>query len=173
MPSYWGVYFASDDCDTTVEKVKELGGSVIVPPMDIAPERGCQRTLDIPTASRARGSRAFPAPMHLTPIACLTGSRLRHSLWAQPSGACVIRLGYLGARASLGSKSGRHSVRAGKRRTSASPRTEAAHPTAANNARGSVPAYRPNLAAARRPGKPQTSVSASIRPERTAARNAS
>ncbi|RIK05416.1 MAG: glyoxalase [Acidobacteria bacterium] len=39
VPSYWGVYFASDDCDATAEKVKELGGSVIVPPMDIPPGR--------------------------------------------------------------------------------------------------------------------------------------
>lgn len=39
VPSYWGVYFASDDCDATVEKVKELGGSVMVPPMDIPPGR--------------------------------------------------------------------------------------------------------------------------------------
>lgn len=39
VPSYWGVYFATDDCDATVEKVKELGGNVIVPAMDIEPGR--------------------------------------------------------------------------------------------------------------------------------------
>lgn len=39
VPSYWGVYFDTDDCDAAVEKLKQLGGSVIVPPMDIEPGR--------------------------------------------------------------------------------------------------------------------------------------
>lgn len=32
--SYWGVYFATDDCDAAVEKIGEPGGSVIVLPME-------------------------------------------------------------------------------------------------------------------------------------------
>lgn len=35
VPAYWLVYFAVDDCDESVAKVKELGGSVRMPPMDI------------------------------------------------------------------------------------------------------------------------------------------
>lgn len=35
VPAYWMVYFAVGDCDASVAKVKELGGSVRMPPMDI------------------------------------------------------------------------------------------------------------------------------------------
>jgi uncharacterized protein len=38
-PSFWGVYFAVADCDAAVVLVTELGGSVIVPPMNIEPGR--------------------------------------------------------------------------------------------------------------------------------------
>lgn len=38
-PSYWGVYFAVDDTDAMAAKVTELGGQVVVGPMDIAPGR--------------------------------------------------------------------------------------------------------------------------------------
>ena len=37
--SVWAVYFAMSDCDAAVAKVTELGGSVMVPPMDIEPGR--------------------------------------------------------------------------------------------------------------------------------------
>ena len=39
IPSHWNVYFAVGDCDATVDKAGELGGSTIVPPTDI-PEIG-------------------------------------------------------------------------------------------------------------------------------------
>jgi predicted enzyme related to lactoylglutathione lyase len=39
VPPHWLVYFAVDDCDATVARAKELGGSVQVPPMDIPPGR--------------------------------------------------------------------------------------------------------------------------------------
>jgi predicted enzyme related to lactoylglutathione lyase len=39
VPPHWLVYFAVDDTDATVKKAKELGGSVLVPPMDIPPGR--------------------------------------------------------------------------------------------------------------------------------------
>jgi predicted enzyme related to lactoylglutathione lyase len=39
VPSHWMIYFGVDDADATVAKVKELGGSVTVPPMDIPPGR--------------------------------------------------------------------------------------------------------------------------------------
>lgn len=39
VPPHWGVYFAVDDTDASVAKVTELGGSVIMPPMDIEPGR--------------------------------------------------------------------------------------------------------------------------------------
>lgn len=35
MPSFWGVYFGSDDCDATVAKAEELGATVVAPAMDI------------------------------------------------------------------------------------------------------------------------------------------
>lgn len=38
-PDHWATYFAVDDCDATVARVIELGGSVMVPPMDIPPGR--------------------------------------------------------------------------------------------------------------------------------------
>jgi predicted enzyme related to lactoylglutathione lyase len=38
-PPSWGVYFAVEDCDATVEKAKELGGSLVIGPMDIPPGR--------------------------------------------------------------------------------------------------------------------------------------
>ena len=39
VPSHWAVYFAVDDTDAAVAKVTELGGSTIMPPMDIEPGR--------------------------------------------------------------------------------------------------------------------------------------
>ena len=41
MPPYWGVYFNVSDTDATVEKVSELGGSVIAQPfaIEVPPER--------------------------------------------------------------------------------------------------------------------------------------
>jgi hypothetical protein len=35
VPPHWRVYFAVDDCDATVAKVTELGGSVLRPPTDM------------------------------------------------------------------------------------------------------------------------------------------
>ncbi len=35
IPPHWRVYFAVDDCDATVARVTELGGSVLRPPMDM------------------------------------------------------------------------------------------------------------------------------------------
>lgn len=39
VPSYWLTYFAVDDCDTAVAKAQELGGNVMMAPMDIDPGR--------------------------------------------------------------------------------------------------------------------------------------
>jgi predicted enzyme related to lactoylglutathione lyase len=39
MPPLWGVYFAVADTDASVAKAQELGGSLIMPPMDIEPGR--------------------------------------------------------------------------------------------------------------------------------------
>jgi len=39
MPPNWGVYFAVPDTDAAVEKIKKLGGSVLLPPTDIEPGR--------------------------------------------------------------------------------------------------------------------------------------
>jgi predicted enzyme related to lactoylglutathione lyase len=35
VPANWLTYFAIDDCDATVAKVQELGGSVVMQPMDV------------------------------------------------------------------------------------------------------------------------------------------
>jgi predicted enzyme related to lactoylglutathione lyase len=39
VPPHWLVYFAVDDCDATVIRSTELGGSVVVPATDIPPGR--------------------------------------------------------------------------------------------------------------------------------------
>lgn len=39
MPSFWGVYFAVDDCDATVAAATDLGATVLAEPMDI-PDTG-------------------------------------------------------------------------------------------------------------------------------------
>jgi predicted enzyme related to lactoylglutathione lyase len=39
VPPFWGVYFMVTDTDKAVARVNELGGSTIVPPMDIEPGR--------------------------------------------------------------------------------------------------------------------------------------
>ena len=39
VPSFWGVYFTVTDTDATVERVKELGGNLVMGPMDIEPGR--------------------------------------------------------------------------------------------------------------------------------------
>jgi uncharacterized protein len=36
-PDFWGVYFSVDDCAAAASKVTELGGSVMMGPMDIEP----------------------------------------------------------------------------------------------------------------------------------------
>ena len=35
FPSYWGVYFQTDDVDATLGLVKDNGGQVLMPPMDV------------------------------------------------------------------------------------------------------------------------------------------
>ena len=39
VPPFWAVYFAVVDTDAAVARVTELGGAVIMPPMDIEPGR--------------------------------------------------------------------------------------------------------------------------------------
>lgn len=39
MPNFWGVYFAVDDCDATVETAKTSGATVLAEPMDTPPGR--------------------------------------------------------------------------------------------------------------------------------------
>jgi predicted enzyme related to lactoylglutathione lyase len=39
VPPHWGVYFTVADADAAVSKVAELGGAVMLPPMDIEPGR--------------------------------------------------------------------------------------------------------------------------------------
>ena len=39
MPPVWGIYFAVDDTDKTVELAKANGGTVFQEPMDIEPGR--------------------------------------------------------------------------------------------------------------------------------------
>jgi predicted enzyme related to lactoylglutathione lyase len=39
MPNFWGVYFAVADTDATVSQAQKLGGTLIMPPMDIEPGR--------------------------------------------------------------------------------------------------------------------------------------
>jgi predicted enzyme related to lactoylglutathione lyase len=39
VPPFWAVYFAVSDTDAAVQRVAELGGSQIMPPMDIEPGR--------------------------------------------------------------------------------------------------------------------------------------
>jgi hypothetical protein len=39
VPPHWGVYFAVDDTDRAVDRIKELGGQVVMGPTDIEPGR--------------------------------------------------------------------------------------------------------------------------------------
>ena len=39
VPNSWGVYFSVTDTDQAVARVGELGGSTVVPAMDIEPGR--------------------------------------------------------------------------------------------------------------------------------------
>jgi len=39
VPSHWQIYFAVDDCDAACAKATELGGTVLMPPMDSPPGR--------------------------------------------------------------------------------------------------------------------------------------
>ena len=39
VPPHWGVYFAVADADAAAARVQELGGTVLMPPMDIEPGR--------------------------------------------------------------------------------------------------------------------------------------
>jgi predicted enzyme related to lactoylglutathione lyase len=39
VPPHWAVYFAVSDTDAAVARVAELGGTVLMPPMDIEPGR--------------------------------------------------------------------------------------------------------------------------------------
>jgi predicted enzyme related to lactoylglutathione lyase len=39
VPPHWGLYFAVDDADAAAAKVTELGGKVLMGPMDIEPGR--------------------------------------------------------------------------------------------------------------------------------------
>jgi predicted enzyme related to lactoylglutathione lyase len=39
VPPHWMVYFAVEDCDASVERAGELGGTVSIPPTDIPPGR--------------------------------------------------------------------------------------------------------------------------------------
>lgn len=39
VPSYWAVYFAVADCDTSVARAGELGGTVFLPAMSMGPGR--------------------------------------------------------------------------------------------------------------------------------------
>lgn len=35
VPTFWLVYFAVDDCDTAVARAEELGGTLVMPPMEV------------------------------------------------------------------------------------------------------------------------------------------
>jgi uncharacterized protein len=48
QPAAWTVYLATDDADATVEAVREHGGAVVVPPMEI-PEQGRMAVVRDPT----------------------------------------------------------------------------------------------------------------------------
>ncbi len=39
VPPNWGVYFSVEDADATIDKIKELGGSLVMGPMDMEPGR--------------------------------------------------------------------------------------------------------------------------------------
>jgi predicted enzyme related to lactoylglutathione lyase len=39
VPNHWAVYFSVTDTDAAVARIAELGGTVMVPPMDIEPGR--------------------------------------------------------------------------------------------------------------------------------------
>ena len=50
VPSYWGVYFAVHDCDAATNQVSELGGRILMPPMDVG-ENGRMSIIQDPTGA--------------------------------------------------------------------------------------------------------------------------
>lgn len=65
VPSFWGVYFAVDDCDAMTARAGELGGTVLMPAFDVA-EHGRMSVLSDPAGamfclwqSKAPGSGNF------------------------------------------------------------------------------------------------------------------
>jgi uncharacterized protein len=39
VPPHWGVYFSVEDTDAAIERIKELGGALVMPPMQVEPGR--------------------------------------------------------------------------------------------------------------------------------------
>jgi len=60
VPAHWLVYFATDDCDATVDKASGNGATVMVPPTDIPPGR-FSVMLD-PTGAAFAVIKTMPAP---------------------------------------------------------------------------------------------------------------
>ena len=50
IPSNWAVYFAVHDCDVATARAGELGGSVIMPPMDVS-EHGRMSVISDPAGA--------------------------------------------------------------------------------------------------------------------------
>ena len=50
IPSNWGVYFAVHDCDSATAQASQLGGNVLMPPMDVS-EHGRMSVIADPTGA--------------------------------------------------------------------------------------------------------------------------
>ncbi len=50
IPSHWAIYFAVHDCDAATAKATELGGAVLMPPMDVS-EHGRMSIVSDPTGA--------------------------------------------------------------------------------------------------------------------------
>ena len=51
QPSTWNTYVATDDVDATAAKAAELGGTVVVPPMDVGESSGRMAAIQDPTGA--------------------------------------------------------------------------------------------------------------------------
>ena len=61
MPAHWLIYFEVDDCEASAAAVKDLGGSVLVPPMSV-PDVGTFATIQDPGGAVSAIMTSAPMP---------------------------------------------------------------------------------------------------------------
>jgi predicted enzyme related to lactoylglutathione lyase len=73
-PPHWMIYFTVKDCDADAKRVKDLGGKVVVPPMDI-PKVGRFAVVDDPAGATFAIIKLSLEPDHKQPAAPMPSSK--------------------------------------------------------------------------------------------------